>query len=149
MGNFLFVLLAILGGLMGGIQAPINGTLGRKIGGLEASLVSFFIGTFLLVIIVLFFGKGNVFQLSSVPKWQLIGGGLGAIFVTCIILSVPNIGAATTILAAIVGQMTMTVLIDHFGLFGVEQIPIDWNRIIGLILMACALFFIFRGGVST
>ena len=149
MSKVFFVFLAILGGIMGGMQAPINGTLGRKVGGFEGAFISFFIGTLFLVFIVLFLGKGNILNVFHVPKWQLLGGFLGTIFVTSVILSVPNIGAATTIFAAIIGQMIMSVIIDHFGFFGMERIPLDFNRVLGVMFMILGLFFIFKGSFST
>jgi transporter family-2 protein len=149
MSKLTFIFIAIIGGLMGGMQAPINGALGKKVGGFEGALISFSIGTLFLIFIVLFFGKGNVLHIFSVPKWQLVGGFLGAVFVTGIILAVPNIGAASAIFAAILGQMVISVLIDHFGFFGVDRIPIDWSRFIGILFMAAGLYFIFRGNLTT
>lgn len=99
-----FVFLALIGGVLGGIQAPVNSQLGRKIGAIEASFVSFFIGTIFLLLLTIFFGKGNLINLPTVPKWQLIGGFLGASFVTFIILAVPNIGVALSIISLIIGQ---------------------------------------------
>ena len=140
-----FVLLALVGGLLGGIQAPVNSQLGRKIGAIEASLVSFFIGTLFLLLLTIFFGKGNLMSISTVPKWQLIGGFLGACFVTFTILAVPNIGVALSIISLIIGQLIISVIIDHFGLFGSQKIPVNWERVFGIALMCIALFFIFRG----
>jgi bacterial/archaeal transporter family-2 protein len=147
--KFLYILLALLGGMMAGIQAPINGSLGKKIGSVEGAFTSFFVGTLFLAFLVLFFGKGPITHLFQVPKWNLLGGLLGAIFVTFVILSVPNIGVALTIFAAIVGQMVISIIIDHFGLFGVQKIPMNVNRLLGLGLMLAALFFIYRGSVSS
>jgi transporter family-2 protein len=146
---YIYVILAILGGVFGGMQAPINGALGKRIGGFEASFLSFLIGTLFLFFIVLFFGKGNLLQTFSVPKWQLIGGFLGSIFVTAIILAVPNIGAASTIFAVILGQIIISVAIDHFGFFGVDRIQIDWQRLTGIVMMIIGLYFIFRGNLTS
>ncbi|TXK87375.1 DMT family transporter [Parageobacillus sp. SY1] len=147
--KFLYILLALLGGMMAGIQAPINGSLGKKIGSVAGAFTSFFVGTLFLAFLVLFFGKGQITHLFQVPKWNLLGGLLGAIFVTFAILSVPNIGVALTIFAAIIGQMVISIIIDHFGLFGVQKIPMNVNRLLGLGLMLAALFFIYRGSVSS
>jgi transporter family-2 protein len=149
MAPYIYVILVVIGGILGGIQAPINGALGKRIGGFEASFLSFLIGALFLFFIVLFFGKGNLLQTFSVPKWQLIGGILGSIFVTMIILAVPNIGAASTIFAAILGQIIISVAIDHFGFFGVERIQIDWQRFTGIVLMIVGLYFIFRGNLTS
>jgi transporter family-2 protein len=148
MVKLFYLLLPIIGGILAGLQAPINAGLGRKIGGFEGAFVSFFVGTLFLTFILLFFGKGQILNVFSVPKWQLFGGLLGAVFVTAVILAVPNIGVATTILGAIVGQLVIGLVIDHFGFFGVQRIPFDWNRTVGIMLMLSALFFIFRGNLS-
>lgn len=148
MSKLIFIILSIIGGALAGVQASINGELGKKVGGIEASLISFFIGTLFLVLIVLFFGRGQIQNIFIVPKWQLIGGFLGAIFVTVIILSVPNVGVALTIFAAIIGQILISLTIDHFGFFGVQAIPLNWNRMIGLLLMLSGLFFIYRGSTT-
>ena len=147
--KLLFIILSILGGMMAGVQAPINGELGKRIGGLEGALFSFFVGTLFLIIITLFFGKGQISFVTSVPKWKLLGGFLGAFFVAIVIFSVPKIGVAMTIFSAIIGQMVISLIIDHFGFFGIERIPINWNRIIGLMLMLSALFFIYKGNITS
>ncbi|MCM3616601.1 DMT family transporter [Sutcliffiella horikoshii] len=143
-----FVVLALFGGILGGIQAPINSQLGRKIGSIEASFISFFIGTVFLLLLTTFFGKGNLLQVTSVPKWQLVGGFLGACFVTFVIIAVPKVGVALTIISVIVGQMIISLVIDHFGLFGTGKIAMNSQRIIGIILMLVALIFIYRGTVA-
>jgi transporter family-2 protein len=143
-----FVILALMGGILGGVQAPVNGQLGRKIGSLEASFVSFFIGTIFLLLLTAFFGKGNIMQVTNVPKWQLVGGFLGACFVTFVIIAVPKVGVALTIISVIVGQMIISMIIDHFGLFGSAKIAVNSQRIIGILLMFVALLFIYRGTVT-
>jgi transporter family-2 protein len=148
MTKLIFMLLAVLGGLAGGLQAPINGALGKKIGSFEGAFVSFFLGTLLLTLVFLFLGKGNVLQAFNVPKWQLLGGFLGAILVTSIIIAVPKIGVASAIFAVIIGQILMSLIIDHFGFFGVKRIPFDWYRVLGMALMVGGLLFIFRGNVA-
>jgi transporter family-2 protein len=149
MGKLFYVFLTLLGGLMIGFQAPINSSLGRKIGGLEGAFVSFLIGTVVLFLVVIFFGKGNMLNITSVTRWQLLGGILGAVFVTVIILSVPHIGVASAILATIMGQLLVGLIIDHFGFFGVQRIAFDWNRLVGVFLLLSALYFIFRGNFSS
>ena len=147
--KWLFILLSIIGGMIAGTQAPINGSLGKKIGSLEGAFTSFFVGTLFLTFLVLFFGKGQLSMMLQVPKWNLLGGVLGAFFVTFTIVAVPKIGVALTIFAAIAGQMIASILIDHFGFFGVEKIPMNVNRLLGLGFMLAALYFIYRGSVTS
>lgn len=54
--KWLYMLLALFGGMMAGLQAPINGSLGKKIGSLEGAFTSFFVGLLCLTLMMLFFG---------------------------------------------------------------------------------------------
>lgn len=142
--KILFPMLAIIGGMAVAIQGQVNGLLGKKVGVIEASFISFSVGTIALFFTVLFFGKGNLSVVTSVPKWQLIGGLLGAIYVGIAILSVPKIGVALTLVAVIAGQIIMGVIIDHFGLFGGVRIPINVNKMVAIGLLFISLYLFNR-----
>jgi bacterial/archaeal transporter family-2 protein len=139
-----YVALALFGGLMVGIQAPINGALGKRIGGIEGAFVSFFVGTITLLVALLILGRGNISEIINVPKGLLIGGVLGSIFVTANIFSVPRIGVAAAITSAILGQMIAGLVIDHFGLLGVARNPISLSRVSGTLFIMFGLFLILR-----
>ena len=79
--KLIFPLLALIGGMALAMQGQINGGLGKKVGVIEGSFISFSVGTLALLFILLFFGSGNISAVSTVPKWQIIGGLLGAFFV--------------------------------------------------------------------
>ncbi|MFC3884382.1 DMT family transporter [Bacillus songklensis] len=146
MEKFILVLFVFLAGGAMSIQASVNGTLGKKIGSIEGAFVSFFIGTLALCIIMLFFGKGNIVSMFRVPKWNLLGGLLGALYVGMSVLSVPKLGVGTTIVTAIVGQIAISMVLDHFGLFGNPRISLGGSRLLGLFLLFIALYLIFKGG---
>jgi transporter family-2 protein len=44
----------------------------------------------------------------------------------------------------IAAQLFMAVLIDAFGMFGLERIPIDWARISGLVLLAAGAALVLK-----
>jgi bacterial/archaeal transporter family-2 protein len=138
--KILFPFLALIGGIAVAIQAQINGGLGKKVGVFEAAFVSFAIGTLALFFIVLFFGKGNLLAVTTVPKWQLFGGFLGVIYLIVSVFSIPKIGVAPTLVAVIAGQMVMGAIIDHYGLFGGTRIPIDVKKITALVLLFISLY---------
>ena len=138
--KWLMSLLPLAGGLAVSLQAVINGRLGRRVGTIEASFISFSIGTLALLFLVIFLGKGNFLAAMVVPKWQLIGGLLGAVYVLIMVLVVPKLGVASTMMAVIAGQIIMGAIIDHFGLFGGKQIPLDLKRIIAIVLFFGAIY---------
>lgn len=133
---------------MFGIQSSINGALGKRIGVYESSFFSFLVGTVVLLAVVLIFGKGSLSGLSGIPKWQLIGGVLGAFIVTSMIISVPKIGVASAVFAVMLGQMMISIIIDNFGLFNVPVIPFDLYRLLGVMLMIVGLMLIFKGNYA-
>ncbi|MDQ1002867.1 transporter family-2 protein [Neobacillus niacini] len=125
MEKLLLPLIAVIAGAALAIQGQINGELGKKVGVIEASFISFSIGSIALFLIVLFFGKGDLLAAITVPKWQLNGAFLGAIYVITTILVIPKLGVVGTFMAIITGQIVLGAVIDHFGLFNGHQIPID------------------------
>lgn len=138
--KLLYPLLAVLGGIVVAMQVQVNGGLGRKAGVIEASFISFLIGTIALFFAVLFFGKGDLLAIFTVPKWQLIGGLLGSIYVLVAVLVTPKIGVASTLVAVVFGQILMGAIIDHFGLFGGERIPMDLKKTAAIVLLFASLY---------
>ncbi|QAS51065.1 DMT family transporter [Halobacillus litoralis] len=137
--QWILMLLVFIGGVGMAIQSSVNGGLGQKIGVFEGAFVSFLVGTVVLFIVMLFFGRGNIIQVFQVPKWQLTGGLLGAFFVSVMVLSVPRIGVGAAIFTLISAQLIASSLIDHYGWLGMRQIPLDGQRIAGMVLMLVAI----------
>ncbi|GAM60760.1 hypothetical protein JCM19232_3702 [Vibrio ishigakensis] len=58
---------------------------------------------------------------QNIPKWQLIGGLLGPIYVVVLTLSTPILGVAMTMICVLFGQITKSFAIDYFGWFGMPK----------------------------
>jgi transporter family-2 protein len=87
------ILTACAGGLVA-LQAPINAGLGKATGGLPAALVSFSVGSAALAAIVVLSGKaGGLSSTFDVSWYYLVGGLLGAAYVTTALVAVSAIGA--------------------------------------------------------
>jgi bacterial/archaeal transporter family-2 protein len=138
--KIIFPLLALIGGMALATQGQINGGLGKKVGVFEGSFISFSVGTLALLFILLFFGTGNISALSTVPKWQLTGGLLGAFYVVVQVIVVPKIGVSASLMAVIVGQINLVAVIDHFGFFGGNRFPIDRQKMIAILLLLFSLY---------
>ncbi len=119
------LLTAVAGGLIA-LQAPINAGLGRSTGSLPAALVSFAVGTIALAAIVVLTGKaGGLSSTFDVSWYYLLGGLLGAIYVTNALIAVSVVGAGGVAAATITGQLTSSVAIDRLGLFGLDQVALS------------------------
>lgn len=141
---WIITILAVIAGVGVGLQAGINGELGKRIGTIEGAFVSFAVGTLFLFLAMLFLGKGNILSMFTVPKWQLTGGLLGAAYVMIAVWAVPKIGVAITLLAVVTGQLVTSALLDHFGVISGQQIPLDGKRVSALLLLALALFLFYK-----
>jgi transporter family-2 protein len=138
------LLTALVGGLIA-LQAPINAELGRATGSLPAALVSFLVGTVVLLLIVILSGHtGGVTSAFDVRWYYLIGGVLGACYVTVALISVRSIGAGGVAAATITGQLTAAVVIDRLGVLGLERTALTVPRLIGVGLLLAGTFLIVR-----
>jgi transporter family-2 protein len=138
------VLTAVAGGLIA-LQAPINAGLGRSTGSLAAALVSFAVGTVALTAIVVLSGKaGGLGSVSDASWYYLIGGLLGAVYVTNALIAVAAIGAGGVAAATITGQLVASVTIDRLGLFGLEEVPLSPERLLGVALLLAGTVLVVR-----
>jgi transporter family-2 protein len=139
------LLTAFTGGLIA-LQAPINSMLGKTIGTFQAAFVSFTIGTIALAGIasVAKGGLGQVGEVTHVPWHYLIGGLLGATYVTVVLVTVRTLGAGGVTAVTISGQLAMSVVVDRFGWLGVEKSPVSALKVFGIALLAAGTFLIVR-----
>jgi bacterial/archaeal transporter family-2 protein len=143
--GILMILFTLFGGITLSAQSSINGTLSRKAGTIETTLLTFLTGTMFLAIFILFLGQGNVLAILEAPKWQLSAAFLGTLYLLLTVMAVPRIGVIATNIAGIAGQLVIGVLIDHFGWFNSLVISLDIKRAFALLFMIIALYFIYKG----
>jgi transporter family-2 protein len=139
------LLTAGVGGLVA-IQAPINSQLGKKVGTYQGALVSFLVGTLLLTVIVLVAGGGlgKIGEARNVAWYYLLGGVLGAAYVSCVLVTVRTLGAGGVTAATIAGQLTMAVVVDQLGVLGIPKQPITAARLLGVAFLVAGVFLIVR-----
>jgi transporter family-2 protein len=137
-------LTAGAGGLVA-LQAPINAGLAKATGGLPAALVSFFVGTLVLALLVVATGKvGSLGSTFEVSWYYLVGGLLGAVYVSTALATVGSIGAAGVAAAVVSGQLIASVAIDRAGLFGLDQVALSPERLLGVGLLLAGTILIVR-----
>jgi bacterial/archaeal transporter family-2 protein len=138
------ILTAAAGGLIA-LQAPINAELGKSTGGLQAALVSFAVGTIALAAIVVLSGRaGGLASTFDVSWYYLVGGLLGAIYVTNALLAVSAIGAGGVAALTVAGQLIASVAIDRLGLFGLDQVALTPERLLGVALLLVGTVLVVR-----
>ncbi|MGC8603169.1 MAG: DMT family transporter [Desulfomonilaceae bacterium] len=133
-----YIIMALIAGACGPIQAGINSQLGYVSGGPSiAATISFIVGTLGLMAYVLVTGAvwPSLKILIDIPWWMLTGGFLGAILVLFSIILAPKLGATTTLGLIVAGQMITSLILDNFGLVGYQEHPINIWRVLGVALL--------------
>ena len=90
----------------------------------------------------LFFGKGDLSYTLKAPKWSLLGGAMGVVYLTSIVVSVPFVGVGVTMVAVIIGQLLMSMVIEHFGWLGSQRTRVNKEKVFAVISMIIALILI-------
>lgn len=141
------LLLALLAGTLVALQAPTNAMLARALGSpISAAFVSFLVGTAALALIVMLSpARADGTALRGLPWYAWAGGLYGAVFVAVAAFGAPRIGVAALLMAMIAGQLAMALVLDHFGLLGLERQPVSLARVAGLALVVAGVVLVRRG----
>ncbi|MEA4818550.1 MAG: DMT family transporter, partial [[Clostridium] scindens] len=88
-------------------------------------------------------GRDSVTTLAKVePKYVLLGGVIGAGITWTVIKSMEQLGPAKAALLIVISQLIVAYVIELLGLFGVDKEPLEWRKIIGMViaLIGVAIF---------
>ena len=137
------ILLWQITGIVAGCLMASIGAIYGKLGvcldsAVQASTVSFLIATAVIAIVCIgngktrrvhgAFGKGN-------PWWMWLGGVCGAISVFGNAWLIPQIGAGAFFMALLLGQMTLSLMMEGRGWMGAMKRKITPVQFIGIALM--------------
>lgn len=144
MGYWPAIIIGLIGGVAVGIQSPMAGAMGQKVGGTASSFIVHLSGAILSGIFLFVKGGEKIRDWHSLPWYMLFAGIFGLILYQTISVTLPRLGSTMMITLVIIGQLLTGMLIDHFGLMGVAVRPIDLSRILGLIVLLAGGYLISR-----
>jgi transporter family-2 protein len=72
----------------------------------------------------------------------VVGGCLGAAFVTCALVLTPKLGAAATMAFIVTGQLVAGLLLDRFGYFDLAVRELTVGRVAGACLLVVGALLI-------
>ena len=142
-------LLALLGagfiGICAAIEPAVNSGLGKVITPRLATLHSFIVGLVLISFINIANGGFKEYRLiTKAPPYLWIGGFLGVVVVYMGAKVTPVLGVASTVTIMVALQIVSSMIIDSFGLMGSAKVPLDFSRIVGILLMIVAVKLIVK-----
>lgn len=113
---------------------------------LQAAFFSFLIGTIVLGVLVMFQDaeKPSISQLFEIPWFLWLGGFLGVYAISLSIYTAPKLGFLTLSGLIIFGQIAMSMLLDHFGWLGTDKVPVNWQRLLGALMIFIGVIFTFQ-----
>jgi transporter family-2 protein len=141
----LAVLATVLAGGAVAAQAPVNNILSKHVGSLGAVSVNFSVGL-VCVLALTFVVQGGFESTGDAPRWYywLFGGLAGLIIVTTTLITVRTLGAGGVTAATIAGQLTLSVVLDRFGVLGLDERAITWEKLLGIALLAAGTVLLVR-----
>ncbi len=145
--KYLVYILPLMAGLTITTQAGVNSQLKVAVNNQwVAAFISFLVGTIALALVIGLTRQPlpNMQQLQQVEWYKFTGGLLGAFFVTVIIYSVQQIGSANVFALVITGQLLFALVFDHFGLFGFKPSTINWQKLLGVLMLIGGAYLVNR-----
>src|SRR5476651_1724388 len=132
------LLLAVFAGAVVPFQSAINANLGRGLGHpLWATLASLLVSIIVLlpVILALRLPLPSLAFITKAPLWMWAGGAFGVCFISLALILMPKLGASGFIALAMAGQIIASLMLDHFGLFGLVERQLTAPRLIGALML--------------
>jgi bacterial/archaeal transporter family-2 protein len=143
----LAVLLTVAAGGLVAAQAPANNVLSDQVGSFGAALVSFVVGTVLILVITFTVAggiEGDAGARAAAWYYWIIGGVGGAAIVVVTLITVRELGAGGTTAAVIAGQLALSVVLDRAGVLGLEERTISWDKLLGIALLVAGTVLVVR-----
>ena len=76
---------------------------------------------------------------ASTQWWNWIGGPLGALIVLAGAVLTQQLGAAKFIALVVAGQLICSLVLDHYGLLGLNEKTITPGRVLGAVLVVAGV----------
>ncbi|KDR95636.1 transporter family-2 protein [Peptoclostridium litorale DSM 5388] len=117
----------------------VNGILSDSIGNYSSSVIIHLVGL-VSVLIVLAACRSKISIQKGIPLYMYSAGALGVFTVLFSNLSFTQLGVSLTLALGLLGQSISSIVIDHFGLLGMDTVKFKSKKYIGLLLISLGIF---------
>ena len=125
------ILIGLAGGIAVGIQSPLSSLISQRLGILESIFIIHLGGALIALIPLLIYGGGKLGNWRTLPWYALGAGAFGLVVIFSMSYMIPRVGVATALIILLSGQLLIGTVLDHFGLLGAIQRPVDFTRVLG------------------
>lgn len=131
-------LIALITGALTSIMIFFNGTLSDSYGNMASTILIHIVGLITILLLILIkrdkfnFGKG-------LPLIMYSAGLVGIATVVLTNLSFMELGVSLTLALGLLGQTVFSLIIDHFGLFGLSITKFEPKKLTGLLIIVIGI----------
>ncbi|MDY0020614.1 MAG: DMT family transporter [Anaerolineae bacterium] len=129
------IVIGLIGGASVGIQSPIAGAMGQRVGATSSSFIVHAGGMILSGVVLLLRGGEKMHDWATLPWYMLGVGAFGLILYQTMNITLPRLGSTMMVTLIITGQLLAGMAFDHFGWLGVPVRPIDATRTAGVLVL--------------
>lgn len=140
----LLLLLPVIGGIAGTLQAHFMGVMDSRLGTVEGMFITYGGGGLLIGFVMLLLRGGNLGGWQTVPWYVLSAGVLGLVVVGILGFTAPRLGLVPVLTLFVASQFFVGAGLDHFGLLGAEVRPLDLSRVSGLGAILFGVWLVLR-----
>ncbi len=143
--TWLLIPFVVFAGAMIPLQAGVNASLRHYLSSpILAAVANFSVGGLVLAVVLIASREQAPAwaTLTKIPMWCWAGGAMGATLVLTGVMASHRLGAGTFIACIILGQMSASVALDHFGLVGYAQHSANPMRLLGIALLAGGVYLV-------
>lgn len=130
--------LTLVNGAILAIMIFFNGMLSVITGPYFSTLIYHLLG-FIVILILSLIKKNRLSNLKELPLIFFLPGILGVITILLNNISIPHIGVTLAVGAGLFGQLVMSALVEHFGLFEMPLNRLSKKKVIGFFIISLGI----------
>ncbi|MCW1242156.1 DMT family transporter [Bacillus pretiosus] len=124
--------LAIIAGVLISLQSVFNTKVNENVGQWLTTTCVLGIGLISSVLFYIITEKSISVNFYNTNYLFYVSGLFGIGLIICIMGAIKSLGPAYTVLISLITQLVVALCIDTFGLLGMESIPLQINKLVGI-----------------
>ena len=133
----MFYFLSLLMGILISVMILVNGGLTEEYGVYSATVIIHIVGLLLVSVLVII--KKEQFFPKFHPWFFYLGGAFGVLITVANNFAFGRISVSAILALGLLGQSIASIVIDQFGLLGMQRHPFKKHRLIGIILVVIGI----------
>ncbi|MED1788418.1 DMT family transporter [Brevibacillus laterosporus] len=126
------LIFAILAGALISLQSVFNANANENVGHWLTTSCVLGLGLISSFVFHVITERSFIINYHTTNNLYYVSGMFGIGLVICIIRAVRLLGPAYTVLISLITQLVIALCIDTFGLFGLEKVPFQMNKLVGI-----------------